>query len=153
MEASQTRVLEGNQLVNMDEVVTQSHLVLFLCLVQVAIDHLQDGVLSVHLTIVVLLVYLHLLFQLFCLCHTHNLTPMGKNLHSVEVSHLLLFVHRVFEVVTPQLHLFLLLIQVLEALVLVADLDEGALLVGCRGLTIILTTVELTAFPFTNLPK
>jgi hypothetical protein len=52
------------------------------------------------------------------------------------VSHLLLFVHGVFEVVTPQLHLFLLLIQVLEGPVLVADLDEGALLVCCRGLTI-----------------
>ena len=116
--------------------VTQCHLVLFLCLVQVAIDHLQDRILCVHLTVVVLLVYLHLLFQLFCLCNTHNLTPMGKNLHSVEVSHLLLFVHGVFEVVSPEFHLFLLLVQVLDALVLVADLDKGALLVCCRGLTI-----------------
>lgn len=101
VQSTKARVLQGNKFINVDKVVTQSHLVLFLCLVQVAIDHLQNSVFSVHLTVMVLLVNLHLLLQLFCLCHTHDLTPVGKDLHSVEVCHFLLFIHSILEVVTP----------------------------------------------------
>jgi len=115
----------------MNQVISQSHLVLLLGLVQVSVNHLQDGILSVHLSVMVLLVNLHLFLELLSLRHTHDLSPVSQNLHSVEVCHLLLFVHCVLEIVSSQFHLLLLLIQVLDTPVLVPDLDERALLVRC----------------------
>ncbi len=105
---------------------------LLLGLVEVAVDHLQDGVLGVHLSIVILLVDLHLLLELLRLRHTHDLSPVRQDLHAVEVRHLLLLVHGVLEVVSSHLHLLLLLVQVLDALVLVPDFDKRALLVSRR---------------------
>lgn len=107
---------------------------LLLCLIEVAINHLKDGVLGINLSIVILLVDLDLLFELFSFGDSHDFTPVSKNLHPVEVCHLLLLVHRIFQISTPDLHLLLLLGKVFDALVLVADLDESALLIGCRGL-------------------
>jgi hypothetical protein len=115
----------------MNQVISQSHLVLLLGLIQVSINHLQDGILGVHLSVMVLLVNLHLLLELLCLRYTHNLSPMSQNLHAVEVCHLLLFIHSILEIVSSQFHLLLLLIQVLDTSVLVPDLDECALLVCC----------------------
>ena len=94
----------------MNQVVTQGHLVLLLRLVQVTVNHLQDRVLRVNLSVVVLLVDLHLFFELFGLGNSHDLTPVGKNLHAVEMRHLLLLVHRVLQVIAPDLHLLLLLV-------------------------------------------
>ena len=105
---------------------------LFFGFVEVTIDHLEDGVLGVNLSVVVLLIDLHFLLELLGLGDPHNLSPVSKNLHPVEMRHFLLLVHGVLEVVPPHLHLLLLLVQVLDALVLVPDLDESALLVG-RG--------------------
>jgi hypothetical protein len=68
---------------------------------------------------------------------------VSENLHPVEVRHLLLLVHGVLEVVSPHLHLLLLLVEVLDALVLVADLDKRTLLVRRRG--------SLTLHEFTQL--
>jgi hypothetical protein len=59
---------------------------------------------------------------------------MCEDFHSVEVCHLLFLVHRVLQVVTPDLHLLLLLVQVLNTFVLITDLDERALLICCRRL-------------------
>lgn len=129
MQASQSRVLQCDELVNMNQVVAKGHLVLLLGLVEVAIDHLQDGILGIDLSVVILLIDLHLLLELLGLGDSHDLTPVGEDLHSVEVRHLLLLVHGILEVVPPHLHLLLLLVQVLEALVLVPDLDEGTLLI------------------------
>jgi hypothetical protein len=50
------------------------------------------------------------------------------------VCHLLLLVHRILQVVTPDLHLLLLLVQVLNTFVLITDLDERALLICCGRL-------------------
>ena len=61
MEATHARFLEGNEVINVDQMVPQSHLVLLLGLVEVSIKHLKDGVLGVDLTIVVLLIDLNLL--------------------------------------------------------------------------------------------
>jgi hypothetical protein len=44
-----------------DQVVAQRHLVLLLSLIQIAIEHLQNRILSVNLTIVVLLENLNFL--------------------------------------------------------------------------------------------
>lgn len=129
MQASQSRVLQGDELVNMNQVVAKGHLVLLLGLVEVAIDHLQYGILGIDLSIVILLIDLHLLLELLGLGDPHDLTPVGEDLHPVEVRHLLLLVHGILEVVPPHLHLLLLLVQVLDALVLVPDLDEGTLLI------------------------
>ena len=132
VEPTQSRVLQGDELVNVDQVVAEGHLVLLLRLIEVAVDHLQDGVLGVDLSVVVLLVDLHLLLELLGLGDSHDLTPVREDLHSVEVRHLLLLVHGILEVVPPHLHLLLLLVQVLDALVLMPDLDKGALLIRCR---------------------
>ena len=53
----------------MNQVISQSHLVLLLSLVQVSVNHLQDGILSVHLSVMVLLVNLHL-FKKHNICNT-----------------------------------------------------------------------------------
>jgi len=132
VEPTQSRVLQGDELVNVNQVVAEGHLVLLLRLVEVAVDHLKDGILGVDLSVVILLVDLHLLLELLGLGDPHDLTPVGEDLHAVEMCHLLLLVHGVLEVVPPHLHLLLLLVQVLDALVLVPDLDEGTLLIRRR---------------------
>lgn len=116
---------------------------LLLSLVEVTIDHLQDGVLGIDLSIVILLIDLHFLLELLSLGDSHDLSPVSKNLHPIEVRHLLLLVHGVLEVVSPHLHLLLLLVEVLDTLVLVADLDKRTLLVRRRG--------SLTLHEFTQL--
>ena len=77
----------------------------------------------------VLLIDLDLLLQLLCFGHSHDLSPVSEDLHAVEVSHLLFLVHCILEVVPPDLHLLLLLVQVFDTLILMSDLDEGTLLV------------------------
>jgi len=101
MEAPKARLLQCDQFIDMNKVVPQRHLVLLLGLVEVAVDHLKDCILRIDLSVVVLLVNLHLLLQLFCLGNTHDLTPVCENLHAVEMGHLLLLVHGVFQVVSP----------------------------------------------------
>jgi hypothetical protein len=132
VKATEPRVLQGDELVHMDQVVTKGHLMLLLSLIKVTINHLKDGILSIDLSIVVLLIDLHLLLELFGFCDSHDLTPVSEDLHSVEVCHFLLFVHCVLQVVPAHLHLFLFLVQVLDALILMPDLDKGPLLVRGR---------------------
>ena len=61
MQAPESRLLKCDKLVYVNQVVAECHLVLFLCFIEVAINHLQDGVLRIDLSIVILLVDLHLL--------------------------------------------------------------------------------------------
>lgn len=77
VEPTQSRVLQGDELINVNQVVAEGHLVLLLRLVEVAVDHLKDGVLGVYLSVVVLLVDLHLLLELLGLGDPHDLTPVG----------------------------------------------------------------------------
>ncbi len=113
----------------MNQVVAKSHLVLLLGLIEIAIDHLKYGILGIDLSVVILLIDLHLLLKLLGLGDSHDLTPVSEDLHSVEVCHLLFLKHSILEVVSPHLHLLLLLIQVLDALVLMPDLDKCTFLI------------------------
>ena len=61
MEPGKPRLLQLDKVVDVDQVVAQRHLVLLLSLIQIAIEHLKDRILSVNLTIVVLLVNLNFL--------------------------------------------------------------------------------------------
>ena len=79
----------------MDKVVAEGHLVLLLGLVQITIVHLQDGILGIDLSVMVLLIDLDDLLQVLSFSKTKHLTPMGENFHSVEVGKLLLFNHGV----------------------------------------------------------
>ena len=110
--------------------VPQSHLELLLCLVQVSVQHLQNGVLRVHLSVVVLLVNLNFLFQLLRLRHSHYLPPMRQDLHPVKVSHFLLFKHLILEIISAHLHQLLLLVQVVHRLVLMSDLNNCSFLIS-----------------------
>ena len=134
MESPQSGVLELNELVNVDQVVPEGHLVLFFGFVEVAIEHLEDSVLGVDFSVVVLLVNLNFLLELLGLGHPHDLPPVGQDLHPVEVGHLLLLVHLVFEDVPSHLHQLLLFVEVLHCLVLVSDLYHRPLLVSIRRL-------------------
>ena len=132
VEAAESRILQGYQLVNVDQVVPQGHLMLLLRLVQVTVNHLQNGVLGVHFSVMVLLIDLHFLLELFGFGNSHDLTPVSKDLHSVKVCHLLFLIHCVLQIVPAHLHLFLFLIKILDTLVLMSDLDKCTLLVGGR---------------------
>ena len=61
MEPGKPRLLQFYKIVDVDQVVAQRHLVLLLSLIQIAIEHLQNRILSVNLTIVVLLENLNFL--------------------------------------------------------------------------------------------
>ena len=61
MEPGKPRLLQFDKIVDVDQVVAQRHLVLLLSLIQIAIEHLQNRILSVNLTIVVLLENLNFL--------------------------------------------------------------------------------------------
>ena len=117
----------------MDEVVAESHLELLLRFVEVSVEHLQDGVLSVDLSVVVLLVDLDLLFQLLGFSEPQQFSPMCENLHPVEVSHFLFLNHLDLEVIFPLLEQLLLLLKILDGLVNVLDSDHHTLLLWSLG--------------------
>ena len=98
----------------MDQVVPQSHLVLLLGLVEVTIKHLKYGVLGVDLTIVVLLIDLNLLFERFRFRKAKPFTPLGQDLHAVQVTKALLFDHLSLEVISALSHENLLLVEFVE---------------------------------------
>ena len=106
--------------------VPQGHLVLLLGLVEVTIEHLQDGVLSIDLTIVILLVNLDSLLERFSFRESKPFAPLRQDLHAIEMREALLLNHLGFQVVTSHAHHLLLLFQVFVRLFLVADADELA---------------------------
>ena len=107
----------------MNQVVSQGHLVLLLSFIQITIQHLQDGVLGINFSIVVLLEDLNVFLKLLGLGQTQHLTPVSKNLHSVEVGHLLLLNHLTLQVFTTHVHQLGFFDQVLHLLVLVTNAD------------------------------
>jgi len=98
----------------MDEMVPKSHLILLLRLIKISIKHLQDSIFSIDLSVMVLLINLNFFLQLLSLSQSQQLSPMRKNLHSVEVSHLLLIDHILLESLLPHLESFLLLLKILN---------------------------------------
>ena len=107
----------------MDQVVAESHLVLLLGFIEVTVQHLKNSVFGVNLSVVVLLEDLNVFFELLGLCQSEHLAPMGKDLHPVEVSHLLLLNHLRLQIFTAHPHKLRLLVKILHALVLVPDAD------------------------------
>ena len=67
LKTTHARALKINQVIDVNQMVSKGHLILFLGFVEVTIKHLKDSILGIDLTIVVLLVDLNLLFQGFCL--------------------------------------------------------------------------------------
>ena len=63
IKASHARLLESDEIVDVDEMIAKSHLVLLLSLVEVTVEHLQDGIFGINFSVVVLLVDLNLLLQ------------------------------------------------------------------------------------------
>ena len=98
----------------MDQVITEGHLVLLLGFIKITIVHLEDSVLSINFSIVILLVDLDDLLQMFGLCQTQDFTPMGENFHPVEMSEFLLLDHSVPEIVSSDPHHLTLSVEIFE---------------------------------------
>jgi|688.fasta_scaffold1290095_2 hypothetical protein len=62
METTETWILELDEVVDVDKMVSQSHLVLFLSFVEVTVKHLKDSIFSIDLTIMILLKDLYVFF-------------------------------------------------------------------------------------------
>jgi len=131
MQASQTTLLERDQVVNVDQVVSESHLVLLFSLVQVTIIHLDHGFFRVNLTVVVLLVDLNIFLKLFSLGQSQHFSPVGEDLHAVEMSHFLLFLHVLLQLLALLANTLHLLVHILEDGIGVPYSDrEPSVLVG-----------------------
>jgi hypothetical protein len=65
--------------------VAQRHLVLLFSLIQISVEHLQDCILRVYFTIVVLLENLNFLFELLRLGEPEHFTPMRQDLHAIQM--------------------------------------------------------------------
>ena len=74
----------------MDEVVSDSNLVLVVGLVEVLIKHLNEGLLGVQLSLVVLGVNVDFVAELLCFGDTHDFTPVGQQFFLVETYYLVL---------------------------------------------------------------
>ena len=103
-ESIQSGVVQVDQLIHMNEVVSQGHLVLLLGFIEVSIQHLQNSVLSIDFSVVILLINLNFFFQLLGLGKSQQLSPMGENFHAIEVGHLLLLDHGVLQLGLTLLH-------------------------------------------------
>ena len=111
----------------MDEVVSEGHLVLLFGFVQITIKHLQNGVLRIDFSVMVLLVDLNLLFERFCFRETEPFTPLRQDFHTIEMGKSLLFHHLSLEIVSSHAHHLLLFLEVFVGLLLVADANHLAL--------------------------
>ena len=126
VKTTHARLLQSYKVVDVDQMVSERHLVLLLSLIKISIKHLQDCILSVDLTIVVLLEDLNLLFERFSFRETEPLSPLSQNLHAIEMTEPLLFDHLSPEIVSSLAHELLLPLKVLVGLLLVADADHLA---------------------------
>lgn len=123
MKTTETTLLEGDQVIDVDEMVSQSHLVLLFSFIEITIVHLDHSFLGVNLSVVVLLVDLDVFLKLLGLGETKNFTPVSQNLHSVEVSHLLLVLHLLLEMLALHLNSLELLVDIIKGCGLILDLD------------------------------
>ena len=74
----------------MDKVVSNCNLVLVVGLVEVLIKHLNEGLLGVQLSLVVLGVNVDFVAELLCFGDTHYFTPVGQQFFLVETDNLVL---------------------------------------------------------------
>ena len=68
----------------MDEVVSNCNLVLVVGLVEVLVQHLNEGLLGVQLSLVVLGVNVNFVAELLCFGNTHDFTPVGQQFFLIE---------------------------------------------------------------------
>ena len=126
VKASHARLLEGNQVIDVNKMVSESHLVLLLGLIEVTIEHLKNGILCIDLSIMILLVDLNLLLECLGLGQTEPLTPLSQDFHPIQVRQALFFNHLSLEVVSTLAHELLLLLEVGKGLLRVSDSDHLA---------------------------
>lgn len=62
LEATKSRVLQFDKLINMNEMISQSHLVLLFSLIEITIKHLKNGIFCINLSVMILLVNTDFLF-------------------------------------------------------------------------------------------
>lgn len=74
----------------MDEVVADGDLVLVVGLIQVFIKHLNESLLGIQLSLVVLGVDVDLVAKIFRLGNTHDLAPVGQQFFLVKVDYFVL---------------------------------------------------------------
>jgi len=123
VKTAKTALLESNEVIDVDEVVSQSHLVLLFSLIQVTIVHLNHSFLGVDLSIMILLVDLDVFLELLSFGETQDLSPVSEDLHPVEVSHLLLILHLLLEVLALHLNSLELVLNISESSGLILDLN------------------------------
>mmetsp|Transcript_57745 Transcript_57745/g.182942 ORF Transcript_57745/g.182942 Transcript_57745/m.182942 type:complete len:476 (-) Transcript_57745:334-1761(-) len=90
LQALDARVLEVDQRVEGLQVRPERHLVLLLGILEVAVQHLDDGILAVHLALVVLGEDLDLFAKILHLGQAHDLAPLVVDLDRVDDGILLL---------------------------------------------------------------
>mmetsp|Transcript_27850 Transcript_27850/g.75299 ORF Transcript_27850/g.75299 Transcript_27850/m.75299 type:complete len:413 (+) Transcript_27850:1299-2537(+) len=78
-------VLQIHEALHHQHVRAYRHAILLLCLLQVSIEHLHDGILPVHFSLMVLTQYLDVAPQFLHLGHAHDLAPLVVYLNTVEV--------------------------------------------------------------------
>ena len=60
VETTKSALLKVNKIINVDQMISECHLVLLFCFIQITIIHLNHGFFGIDLTIVVLLVDLNI---------------------------------------------------------------------------------------------
>lgn len=77
LHGSQSAVLKGDKLIQVNEVISEGHLVLFVGFIEIFVQHLKVSFLGVELTGVILGIDLDLVAELFGLGDTHDVSPIG----------------------------------------------------------------------------
>lgn len=90
LETHHTRLLNFQQCLDMDQMVTNSNLILVLSLIQVFVQHLDESFLRIKLSLIVLWVDVDLVLQLLRFCDTHDLTPVSQKLLFVKIDNFVL---------------------------------------------------------------
>ena len=74
----------------MDEVVPECDLVLVIGLIEIFVKHLNKGLFGIQLSLIVLRVDIDFISEFFCLCDSHNFSPVSEQLFLVKVHYLVL---------------------------------------------------------------
>jgi hypothetical protein len=119
--------LNGEEGVDVNEVVPECDLVLVVGLVQIFIEHLNEGLFGVELALVVLGVDVDLVAQFFSFGDTHYLAPVSQQFLLVEV-HYFVFA---LDLRSKDIFFHLCqLLQLVELLLRLCDLTDFYVLLG-----------------------
>ena len=83
-------LLDGEQSVDVNEMVADGNLILVVGLIEVFIKHLYESLLGVELSLIVLRVDVDLVTELFCFSNTHYFPPIGQQFFLVKTHYLVL---------------------------------------------------------------